>query len=39
MLELIDAGKSLSKEDYQRVFPELEIRLGQCQRAAQAAGV
>ncbi|MBN2583722.1 MAG: phosphate--AMP phosphotransferase [Planctomycetes bacterium] len=39
MLELIDAARRTSKEQYQKAFPDLEIRLGQCQRAAQAAGV
>lgn len=39
MLELVDLDKRLSKETYQRVFPELEQRLGACQRAARAAGV
>ncbi|MEE8450647.1 MAG: hypothetical protein V3R99_02000 [Thermoguttaceae bacterium] len=39
MLELIDLDKKLSKEAYKRVFDELEDRLGECQRAARAAGV
>ena len=39
MLELVDLSQQLSKEDYRRVFPELELRLGECQRAARAAGV
>jgi polyphosphate kinase 2 (PPK2 family) len=39
MLELIDLDQSVSKETYQRVFPGMEIRLGECQRAARAAGV
>jgi len=39
MLELIDLGKKISKEAYREVFPELETRLGACQRAARAAGV
>ncbi len=39
MLELIDLSKKLSKEVYREVFPELEMRLGECQRAARAAGV
>jgi polyphosphate kinase 2 (PPK2 family) len=39
MLEQIDAGRSLSREEYENVFSDLKIRLGQCQRAAVAAGV
>jgi polyphosphate kinase 2 (PPK2 family) len=39
MLELVDLKKNISKERYREVFPELEIRLGACQRAARAAGV
>lgn len=39
MLELIDLSKKLSKEVYQETFPELEARLGACQRAALEAGV
>jgi polyphosphate kinase 2 (PPK2 family) len=39
VLELIDLDKRISKETYQRVFPEMEIRLGECQRAARTAGV
>ena len=39
MLELLNLDQTISKEDYDRVFPELEERLGQCQRAARAAGV
>jgi len=39
MLELIDLTKSLSDEVYEAVFPDLEIRLGQIQRAARTAGV
>jgi len=39
MLELIDLDKKISKEVYGQTFPELEIRLGECQRAARAAGV
>jgi len=39
MLELIDPEKKLSKEEYRALFPDLEVELGQCQRAARAAGV
>lgn len=39
MLELVDLKKKISKEEYRKVFPELEIRLGQCQRDARRAGV
>ncbi len=39
MLELVDLDRTISKEDYEQVFDELEIRLGECQRAARAAGV
>jgi len=39
MLELIDLDKRIAKEQYKEVFPEMEARLGQCQRAARAAGV
>jgi len=39
MLELIDLKKKITKADYKQVFPDLEIRLGECQRAARAAGL
>lgn len=39
MLELLDLDKRISKEDYREVFPALEAQLGECQRAARAAGV
>jgi len=39
MLEYVDLSKKVSKEDYHRVFPDLEVRLGACQRAARAQGV
>ncbi len=39
MLELIDLSKKIAKESYRQVFPEMETRLGECQRAARAAGV
>ena len=39
MLELVDLGRKIPKETYKQVFPEMEIRLGECQRAARAAGV
>jgi polyphosphate:AMP phosphotransferase len=34
MLELIDLGEKISKADYEQVFPDLVVRLGECQRAA-----
>lgn len=39
MLELVDLTKRLDKDVYERVFPQLEIQLGECQRAAREAGV
>ena len=39
MLELIDLDKRLDKETYEKTFPDMECRLGECQRAARAAGV
>ena len=39
MLELIDLTKKISKAIYREVFPEMEARLGACQRAARDAGV
>jgi polyphosphate kinase 2 (PPK2 family) len=39
MLDLVDLDKQISREEYDRVFPELEERLGAAQRAARAAGV
>ena len=39
MLELVDLDRRVSKETYQQVFPPMQIRLGECQRAARAAGV
>ncbi|NUQ61598.1 MAG: polyphosphate:AMP phosphotransferase [Pirellulales bacterium] len=39
MLEFIDLGKKISKSDYAAVMDGLEARLGECQRAAQEAGV
>ena len=39
MLELIDLDKKIPKETYKQVFPRMEIRLGECQRAARQAGV
>jgi len=39
MLEFIDLSKKMSRAEYQQVFPELEVRLGACQRAARAQGV
>jgi polyphosphate:AMP phosphotransferase len=39
MLELVELNKRLSKDEYEKVFPDLEIRLGECQRGARAAGL
>ena len=39
MLDHIDLSKRINKEAYKEVFPEMEIRLGALQRAAQKAGV
>jgi polyphosphate:AMP phosphotransferase len=39
MLELLDLDKRLDQETYEKTFPEMECRLGECQRAARAAGV
>lgn len=39
MLELVDLDKKISKDEYRKVFPALEVRLGACQRAVRAAGV
>lgn len=39
MLELIDLNKRLSKKIYQDLFPKLELRMGELQRAAKEAGV
>jgi len=39
MLELVDLDRQVAKEDYERVFPQLEITLGERQRAARDAGV
>jgi polyphosphate:AMP phosphotransferase len=39
MLEFVDLSKKMSRAEYQQVFPELEVRLGACQRAARARGV
>jgi polyphosphate kinase 2 (PPK2 family) len=39
MLELVQLDKKIPKAVYGEVFPELEIRLGACQRAARQAGV
>ena len=39
MLELIDLDKQIDKELYQQTFPDLEIRLGEVQRAALDARV
>lgn len=39
MLEVIDLEQSISKEDYDKVFPNLERELGECQRSAREARV
>ena len=39
MLELLDLDQQIPKETYEHAYPDLEIRLGTCQRAARAAGV
>ncbi len=39
MLELLDLDKTLSKEVYSQVFPQLQIRLGECQRATLTEGI
>ena len=39
MLELVDLGKTIDREVYQQTFPDLEIRMGEVQRAALGAGV
>jgi len=39
MLELVDLDKKISKPAYRQVFPQMEIDLGHCQRAARTAGV
>lgn len=39
MLELVDLDQRISKAEFDAVFPALEARLGQCQRAARAAGI
>jgi len=39
MLELVDLKRKIAKEAYDRIFPDLEIAAGECQRAALDAGV
>lgn len=39
MLELLDLERQLSKEALDGVFPPLEARMGECQRAARQCGV
>ena len=39
MLEHVDLTKRISKEAYKEIFPDMEIRMGELQRAARAAGV
>ncbi|MCX7044647.1 MAG: phosphate--AMP phosphotransferase [Candidatus Sumerlaeota bacterium] len=39
MLELVDTEKAIAKDVYDKVFPDLEVKIGECQRAARAANV
>lgn len=39
MLELVDLDQRISKAEFDGVFPALEARLGECQRAARAAAI
>ena len=39
MLELLDLDKRIDKETYRKVYPELEVQLGECQRQLRAAGI
>lgn len=39
MLELVDLENKISKEQYQSLFSDLQVRLGKCERAARAAGI
>ena len=39
MLEFVDLSQKMSKEKYQEIFPDLETRMGACQRAARDRGV
>lgn len=39
MVELLNLDNRISKEEYERCFPPQELRLGELQRAIQAAGV
>ncbi|GAB6166202.1 polyphosphate:AMP phosphotransferase [Thermostilla marina] len=39
MLELVDLNQRLDRETYDAVFPQIEARLGEAQRAARQAGV
>lgn len=39
MLELVDLDQRISKADFDAVFPALEARLGEYQRAARASGI
>ena len=39
MLETVDLTRTLPKQEYGEVFPALELRLGECQRAARERGV
>lgn len=39
MLDLMDLDKQIARDEYQRLFPELQTRLAAAQRAAHAAGV
>ncbi|RMF99798.1 MAG: phosphate--AMP phosphotransferase [Planctomycetota bacterium] len=39
MLELVDLNQRLDRETYGNIFPQIEARLGEAQRAARRAGV
>lgn len=39
MLELVDLDRRVSKAAFERTFPDMKTRLGDCQRAVRAAGV
>jgi AMP-polyphosphate phosphotransferase len=39
MFELLDFDERIAKDDYKKVFPDLQQRLGGCQRACRAAHV
>ena len=39
MLEQIDISKSIEKEEYKTILPDLELRLGELQREARALNI